>query len=152
MLAVLAVAGFPAGLVWWWLAPRAQFRITSSGPAVIGHPSEELRAVDDATFTLVLAATGLLAGLAVWFLLRRRRGVATLATAALGTGVAGLIAWQLGQLLGPAPSQAQLRDVGATVTTGLVLNSLPALAVGPFFAVLAYLVAALLSRRDDLGR
>jgi hypothetical protein len=38
------------------------------------------------------------------------------------------------------------------VTTGLDLAALPALAVGPFAAVLVYLLAALWSRSDDLGR
>jgi hypothetical protein len=42
--------------------------------------------------------------------------------------------------------------VGARVTTGLELNSLPALAVGPFVAVLVYVLAAVLDGRDDLGR
>ena len=152
VVAVLAVAGFAVGLLWWWLAPRADFRITSSGPTVIGNPSEELLASDDVIFALLMAGAGLLAGLLAWFLLRRRRGVGVLLGVALGSAVTAVIAWQLGELLGPAPSKAEISRVGTTVTTGLGLNSLAALAVGPFFAVLAYLVASLFVRGDDLGR
>jgi uncharacterized protein DUF2567 len=152
VLAVLALVGFPVGLLWLWLAPRADFRITSSGPTAIGNPSQELLVSDDVVFALLLAGTGVLAGLAVWFLLRRRRGVATMAAAAVGTAATAAIAWQFGELLGPAPSKAEIARVGATVTTGLHLSSLAALAVGPFFAVLAYLFATLFTRRDDLGR
>ena len=71
---------------------------------------------------------------------------------AVGTAAAGVIAWRLGELLGPAPTKAELTDVGGRVATALALHSLPALAVGPFCAVLAYLAFALFTRRDDLGR
>ena len=152
LVAALALAGFPVGLLWWALAPRADFRITADGPTAIGNPSEELLAADDAVFALLLAAAGILAGVLAWSLLRRRRGVATLLAIALGAAATAAIAWQLGQLLAPGPTRAQLSDVGARVTTSLTLHSLPALAVGPFCAVLAYLAAAVLTRRDDLGR
>jgi hypothetical protein len=75
-----------------------------------------------------------------------------MAAAAVGTAATAAIAWWFGELLGPAPAKAEITRVGATVTTGLHLSSLAALAVGPFFAVLAYLLATLLTRRDDLGR
>ena len=51
-----------------------------------------------------------------------------------------VVAWQLGELLGAGPTEAQLADVGAVVTTSLTLGSLPALAIAPFAALLAYLV------------
>jgi LPXTG-motif cell wall-anchored protein len=151
LVAALALAGIPAGLLWWWLAPRADFRITADGPAVIGNPSNELLVADDSVFALVLAGVGLLAGIAAWFL-RRRRGVATVVALALGTAATGAVAWWVGQLLGPGPTAAQLHDVGGRVTTSLSLGSLPALAVAPFMAVFAYLVAVLYTHRDDLGR
>jgi Protein of unknown function (DUF2567) len=152
IVAVLAVCGFLAGLLWWLLAPRADFRITADGPTPIGNPSAELLAADDAVFALVLAGLGLVAGVLAWSLLRRRRGIATLLALAVGTAAAAAIAWQLGELLGPAPTRAALTHVGGRVTTGLTLHSLPALAVGPFCAVLVYLAATVFSRRDDLGR
>jgi hypothetical protein len=152
IVAGLALTGFLVGLLWWALAPRADFRITSDGPTPIGNPSEELLAADDAVFALLLAGVGLLAGVLAWTLLRRRRGVGVLLALSVGTAATAAIAWQLGQLLGPAPSKAALAHVGGTVTTSLTLHSLPALAVGPFCAVLVYLGAATFTRRDDLGR
>jgi hypothetical protein len=152
IVSVLAVSGFLVGLLWWLLAPRADFRITADGPAAIGNPSAEIFAAADAIFAVLMAGLGLLAAVLAWSLLRRRRGIATLLALAVGTGAAGAIAWQLGELLGPAPTKAQLVDVGGRVTTALALHSPPALAVGPFFAVLVYLACALFTRRDDLGR
>jgi hypothetical protein len=148
---VLVMCGLPAGLLWWALAPRARFEVTRDGPVAVGRPSAELLVADDGVYTLVLAGLGLLAGVVVWRL-RRRRGVAVLLALALGTLLAAVLAWQLGQLLGPPPTQAELADVGAEVTTGLRLNSLAALAVGPFLAVLTYLLAALFASAEDLDR
>jgi hypothetical protein len=147
----LTLVGVPLGVLWWAIAPRAQFHITGDGPVVIGNPSEELLVADDAIFVLILGALGLVAGLVAW-LIRRSRGVAGLLGATFGTLAASAMAWQVGQLLGPGPTKAALRHVGGQVTTGLALGSLPALAAGPFFAVLVYLVAALFARSDALGR
>ena len=151
LVLVLALAGLPAGLLWWLLAPRADFRITADGPVAIGNPSGELLVADDAVFTLLLAGIGLIAGAAAWWF-RRRRGVATVIALAVGSLVTGLVAWRLGELLGAGPTEAQVADVGARVTTALQLGGLSALAVAPFTAVLAYLVPVVSTRGDDLGR
>ena len=151
LVLAMAVTGVPAGLVWWWLAPRADFRVTGTGPVPIGNPSLELLIADDVVFTLVLAGTGLLLGASAWFL-RRRRGVATVGALAVAACATGVVAWQLGELLGAGPTQADLADVGTRVTTSLTLGSPPALAAAPFMALLAYVVAALHARGDDLGR
>ena len=151
LVLVLALAGFPAGLAWWGLAPRADFRITDAGPEPIGSPSDELLVADDVVFVLVLAVVGLLAGIVAWRM-RRRRGVATVVALAVGAVVTAGIAWQLGELLGVGPTEAEIADVGAVVTTSLTLGSPAAIAVAPFMAVLAYVVAAVLSHDDGLGR
>jgi LPXTG-motif cell wall-anchored protein len=151
LVLALVGTGVLAGLLWWWLAPRADFRITDTGPVVIGHPSGELLVADDAVFALVLGGVGLLAGSAAWFL-RRRRGVATVLALALGACLTAVVAWQVGEFLGAGPTDAQLADVGARVTTSLTLGSPPAMAVAPFTAVLAYVLATLYTKSDDLGR
>ena len=152
LLAVgLALAGVPAGLLWWALAPRADFRVTEEVPVPIGNPSVELSVADDGVLVLILAGLGLLAGGLAWAL-RRRRGVATVGALAAGASLAALIAWRLGELLGPAPTAAELQQIGAVVTTPLSLAALPTLAVAPFTAVLAYLVGVVVARTDDLGR
>ena len=152
LLAVgLALAGIPAGLLWWALAPRADFRITDEVPVPVGNPSVELSVAGDGVLVLVLGGLGLLAGGLAWSL-RRRRGVSTVVALAVGAFVAALIAWRLGELLAPGPTAADLEQVGAVVTTPLSLSALPALAVAPFAAVLAYLVGVVAARADDLGR
>jgi hypothetical protein len=151
LVVVLALAGIPTGLAWWALAPRAVFRITEAGPEPLGSPSAELLIADDAVFALVLAVAGLLAGAVAWRL-RRRRGVATAVAVAVGALATAVVAWQVGEVLGVGPTQAQIEEVGARVTTSLTLGSPAALAVAPFVAVLAYVVGTLTSHDDGLGR
>ena len=148
---VLLLAGVPAGLLWWALAPRATFEVTEEGPVPVGRPTAELLVADDAVYVLVLAGLGLVAGLAAWGW-RRRRGVATVLALAVGTLLAALVAWQLGELLGTGPTPDQLTDVGTQVVTPLRLSSMAALAVAPFLAVLGYVVATLLTPAEDLDR
>lgn len=147
----LAASGVPAGLVWWALAPRADFRITEDGPQVLGSPSLELLVADDAVFVLVLAVVGLLAGIAAW-LLRRYRGVVLVVALAVGTTAAGAVAWLVGELLGGGPSEEELTAVGGVVTTGLELGATAALAVAPFVALLVYLLGVIINADDGLGR
>jgi hypothetical protein len=118
---------------------------------VIGSPPNELLIADDAVLALILAAVGLLAGAGSW-LLRRRRGVATVVALALGTVATGAVAWWLGELLGPGPTRAELADVGTRVTTALHLGSPVVLAVTPFAALLVYLFGALYTHDAGLGR
>lgn len=151
LVVALAVLGVLVGLLWLWLAPRADFRITSDGPQVIGNPSEELLMADDGILVLLLAGLGLLAGVGTW-LLRRRRGVTALVALAVGMVAAGVVAWRTGRLLAPPPSHAALTHVGGRVTTSLNVGSVVELAAGPFVAVLVYVVAALYARSDGLGR
>ena len=149
---VLAVSGLPVGLLWWLIAPRADFRVTADGVTAIGGPvSNELFMADDGVLALVLAGLGLVAGLVVWFL-RRRRGVAALGALTVGTAAAGVVAWQLGRLLGQGPTKTDLAHVGARVTTALDLNTPTALVAGPFVAILVYVVAASLTPDDALRR
>ncbi|MCZ2828274.1 DUF2567 domain-containing protein [Modestobacter sp. VKM Ac-2986] len=149
---VLALCGLPAGALWLWLAPRAEYRVTETDVVPLsGLPNSELFVSDDSVFVLVLAAIGLLAGLVLWRL-RSRRGALVLVALATGMLAAGIVAWQLGTALGDGPTEAELTEVGRTVTTGLSLRATAALAVGPFLAVLVYLVAATYTSRQDLGR
>ena len=147
----LALVGVPAGLLWFRLAPRADFRVTDEGPVPIGNPSEELLVAGDGVLALVLVGVGLLAGAAAWFL-RRRRGVATVLSLALGACLTSVVAWQVGEFLGAGPTEQELAGVGNRVTTSLTLGSWAAMALAPFGALLSYVAAVLYARHDDIGR
>ena len=151
LVVALALVGLPAGVLWWLLAPRADYRITADGPVALGQPSEELVVADDAVLVLVLAGIGLLCGGAAWWL-RRRRGVATVLALAVGGTLTAVVAWQVGEFLGTPPTAAELAEVGNVVTTSLTFSSLPGLAMAPFAAVLAYLVCVLYVAEDSLNR
>jgi NAD/NADP transhydrogenase beta subunit len=79
-------------------------------------------------------------------------GPKTARTGNLIGAAAAVVAWQLGEFLGAGPTEADLERVGAVVTTPVRLSALPALSAAPFSAVLAYIVGALVTRSDDLGR
>lgn len=147
----LVLAGVPAGVLWWLLAPRADYQVTEAGPEVLGRPSGELQIAGDSVLLLVLLGLGVLAGAAAW-LQRRGRGVGMLLVLAVGGSLAAVIAWQTGELLAPVPTEAELTDVGTRGTSGLALRSLPVLAAAPFAALLAYLAGALIAADDGLGR
>ena len=147
---LFALGGLPAGLLWWALAPRVEFVMTDAGPEPIGDFSEEFRVADDAVLALVLLGLGLVAGLATWFL-SRRRGVGAVLALAVGGSLAAVLAWQMGEILGAGPIEAEATE-GARLTTALQLSSIPALALAPFAALLLYLVATVLARDDGLGR
>jgi hypothetical protein len=152
LFSALGLLGLPAGVLWWLLAPRLDFRITAGGPVpVVAVPPEELFIADDGMFAVGAVGIGILCGVAVWRL-RRRRGVATVVTLALGTLTGAALAWQVGELLGTGPTAAQLAHVGGHVTTALQLRSLPALALAPLGALLAYVGFVVFAGHDDLGR
>ncbi|WP_157944081.1 hypothetical protein [Blastococcus atacamensis] len=151
LLLAFALTGIPAGLLWWLLAPKAVYRITDEGPVPVGRLVAEVQAGADAVLVLVLLGLGLLVGLASWRL-RSRRGVGTLIVLAVGGCLASLVAWRFGELLRRPPSEADLADVGSTVTTGLTLGSLPVLAATSFAALLGYLICVLVAADDGLGR
>ncbi|RAO33483.1 hypothetical protein PSN13_03543 [Micromonospora saelicesensis] len=101
--AVLALAalGVPLGLLWAALAPDTPVLKTAEG-AIYAEPQPEQPIAADGWFSLLGLAFGLLVALALWFVLRRRRGPVGLLAAVLGTLVAAPVAWQVGRRVGLA--------------------------------------------------
>ncbi|MEU7778494.1 DUF2567 domain-containing protein [Micromonospora sp. SD19] len=101
--AVLALAalGVPLGLLWAALAPDTPVLKTAEG-AIYAEPQPEQPIAADGWFSLLGLAFGLLVALAVWVVLRRRRGPVGLVAAVLGTLVAAPVAWQVGRRIGLA--------------------------------------------------
>ncbi|MEU4334160.1 DUF2567 domain-containing protein [Micromonospora lupini] len=97
----LAVLGAPLGLLWAVLAPDTPVLKTAEG-AIYAEPQPEQPIAADGWFSLLGLAFGVLAALALWFLLRRWRGPVGLLGAVLGTLAAAPVAWQVGRRVGLA--------------------------------------------------
>ncbi|MEH1030378.1 DUF2567 domain-containing protein [Micromonospora profundi] len=96
---VLAVLGAPLGLLWAALAPDTPVLKTAEG-AIYAQPQPEQPIAADGWFSLVGLGFGVLAALALWFLLRRWRGPVGLLAAVLGALAAAPVAWQVGRRIG----------------------------------------------------
>ncbi|WP_348773839.1 DUF2567 domain-containing protein [Micromonospora sp. WMMD964] len=103
LASVLAVAvlGVPFGLVWAAFAPDTPVLKTAEG-AIYADPQPEQPIAADGWFSLLGLAFGLLVALALWFVLRRRRGPVGLLAAVLGALAAAPVAWQVGRRIGLA--------------------------------------------------
>ncbi len=104
IMLVVGVAGLLLGLLWLWLAPRAQY--VSNGEAVFLRNTEsEARIGADATYFLLAVGMGVLSAVLV-FLWRRRGGVPQVVGLALGSCFGALLGWRTGLWLGPSSDVA----------------------------------------------
>ncbi|MFV2110886.1 DUF2567 domain-containing protein [Micromonospora sp. LOL_025] len=111
LLAVLAssVLGVPLGLLWAALAPDTPVLKAADG-AIYAEPQPEQPIAADGWFSLLGLGFGVLAALALWFLLRRVRGPVGLLAAVLGAFGAALVAWQVGRRTGLADYERLLES------------------------------------------
>ncbi|WP_254910106.1 DUF2567 domain-containing protein [Micromonospora sp. NBS 11-29] len=107
LAALLSVLGAPLGLVWAWAAPATPVRQTPDG-AVYAVPQPEQPIAADGWFSLLTLGFGVLAAVALWLLLRRRRGPGGLLAVTLGGLGAAVVAWQVGRRIGLATFQRLL--------------------------------------------
>ncbi|MGC5031943.1 DUF2567 domain-containing protein [Micromonospora sp. DT229] len=96
---VLALLGVPLGLLWAVISPATPVVKTANG-AVYGEPQPEQPVAADGWFSLLGLAFGVLAGLALWIVLRRRRGPFGLVVVVAGALAAAMVAWQVGRRIG----------------------------------------------------
>lgn len=95
----VAAFGAPLGLLWVAVAPTVPVRMTEDGPLLVDSQPEEFIAADG-WFVLLGLAFGVLAAIAVWLVVRHRRGPLPLIAVTLGAVGAGLLAWWLGRQIG----------------------------------------------------
>ncbi|MFC0003266.1 DUF2567 domain-containing protein [Micromonospora siamensis] len=105
--AALTVLGLPLGLLWAALAPDIPVVKTPEG-AVYAQPQPEQPIAADGWFSLLGLGFGVLAGVALWFVLRRRRGPGSLLGGTAGALAAALVAWQVGRRIGLSTYQRLL--------------------------------------------
>ncbi|WP_308042535.1 DUF2567 domain-containing protein [Micromonospora sp. PLK6-60] len=103
----LTVLGAPLGLLWAAAAPATPVVKTAQG-AVYAQPQPEQPVAADGWFSLLGLGFGVLAAVALWFLLRRTRGPGPLVGGTVGGLGAALVAWQLGRRIGLSTYQRLL--------------------------------------------
>lgn len=156
VLCVVAASGLPLGWLWSLLAPPELVRVVvdpASGRvgvlALLGQSEHRFEAM--AVFVLLGMAAGLLTGMLLW-LLRRRRGPVVVVAAVLGSLIAAWFAMYFGVTL--AGWRYPLGDAqpGEVLTRPPVLESGWIVVVQPFGAAIAYSVLVAWNGTEDLGR
>jgi hypothetical protein len=162
----VAVLGAPLGWLWSALAPEVPVQVVPGGVVPTEEQPEEFFAADG-WFVLLGVAFGVLAAVAVWFLLRRYRGPVALVAVTVGAVGAGLFAWWVGHKIGLSGYRRHVREAA----TGAHLDRPPELRakeLGWWFgfiprvqgdllmpaiaAAVAYTMLAAWSRSPSLGR
>ncbi|WP_220461332.1 DUF2567 domain-containing protein [Streptomyces sp. WM6372] len=148
---VIGVAGVLLGVLWAWLAPKAQY--VSNGEAVFLKNSEsEARIGSDGTFFLLSVGFGVLSAVLV-FLWRRRGGVPLVVGLVLGSCFAALVGWRMGLWLGPSSDVAAAAvkaGKGVPFDAPLQLLAQGVLLVWPMVAVAVHLgLTALWTPHDE---
>ena len=149
--AVITVLGMPLGWLWSRLAPGQQSVVQEDG-RLAALPTQSQHRFDDlATFVLIGVVAGLLAGLAVW-LLRRRRGPLALAGLAVGCLAAAWLAARTGVWFAGGHYPVAQAAAGDVVVAAPRLDSTWVIVVQPLLAVIVYATAAAANGLEDLGR
>jgi len=148
-LLVSVVAGAAAGVVWQLVAPTG--RVVVARGLVVATGDTELAAAQDATFVVVTAAAGLLAG--AWLTAAPSRSPLVRATGVVVGGLLGsLVAWAVGARLGPPSVAAQQATGVEQLQSPLDLSSYGALgvwsAVAAAVAFAGLLVTGLIGGRN----
>ncbi len=150
IVAVLAVLGALLGVAWSaWAGPQQRAYVIAPGQL---YPFDEVETMarSDGRYLIIVAAVGLLAGLALW--LRRLVGRGPIAVLALLVGGllgALLTAW-IGHLTGGGTTDGKVGSTIAHLPLSLRMRGL--LLVEPALAILVYGLFTAFAVRDDLGR
>jgi hypothetical protein len=152
VMAAMAVAGAPLGLLWSWLAPSVPVINAGRNGIVVNDPSPEEYIAADGWFTLIGFAFGLIAAVIVWLVLRRDRGPGLVLGVALGGGATTLVMWEVGRLIGLSDWNAwqDSSTAGQTFARPPDLHAHGALLVTAFAAVIVTTLLAGWSNDPDL--
>lgn len=149
---VVAVTGLPLGGLWAALAPPRQSNFTNGGPVpqlqTVYHWFDPV-----AIFLLIGFTAGLVFGVTLWALLRRRRGPVIVLAGALGSLAAAWLAIRFGgwvaTIAHPLPAAPR---PGAAIAVAPRVDTLWAMLAQPLGVAVAYGLAASWNGFDDLGR
>jgi hypothetical protein len=146
------LAGLPAGLVWWLLAPPTPIQKRADGLYLAGGEGNEAAIAADGWFAVVALVAGVLIALVVYLLTRPGR-IGPLLALAVGGGLGAAVAWRTGALLGPDSLVTTARglDVGARFDGPLKLSALGVLLAWPMGAVITYFAVAAGAEVSEAG-
>jgi hypothetical protein len=133
--------GVLAGVVWrLWAPATAGFLVPGPHGSTVFIPAEaEDQIAGDGRFLLVTVVAGVLASLAAWFLLRRRRGPMMVGALVVGSLAGSLLARWVGVMLSSGHAASSDQSV---VYPALTLHAQPILLFQAFAAVLLYTALA----------
>lgn len=144
------VTGIVTAVLWWLVVQRPGYVVLADGSATVSERALTEFFAGDAWFAVIGIVAGAGLGVATW---RRFKGIGwPCAFLAAGLGlVAGVVCWQLGQLIGGVPFDERLATAkpGDTVPIALALRSPSALAVWAFAAVTPILLGSALGPDDE---
>ncbi|KXK61382.1 hypothetical protein AWW66_13785 [Micromonospora rosaria] len=105
----MTLLGAPLGLLWVLVAPATPVIKITEG-AIYAEPQPEQPIAADGWFSLLGLGFGVLAAVALWYLLRALRGPAGLLAVTVGGLGAALVAWQVGRRIGWSTYQRLLAE------------------------------------------
>jgi hypothetical protein len=145
-----ALLGVAAGYLWAALAPRPVLVMTGHAAAAVANPETSAFISADATFCLVCAVGGVVAGLAGYLLAVRRWGPLPMAGVVAGALAAAFVARWVGEQDGVAAYRHLLATLpaGASLHAPLTLRSASAVAFWPLAAGLVAGAFTALSERE----
>jgi hypothetical protein len=156
-LAGSALLGFPAGLIWAAVAPRALLQEISQGTAQLVNAESSAFIGADAWFCVIGAAGGVITGLLGYRLLIHGRSWGASAVAATGLIVgavaAALVALWTGEQIGLATYQHQLATSpnGTLFNASLGLGAKSALAFWPMLTAISIGLTEMVRRPRPSG-
>jgi len=123
---VVALLGFPLGWLWSSVAPWLPVRV-SGNELFYAEPEGEQRAAAEGWFIVLSIGAGIVVALVVWFALRRFRGSLTIAGLAIGSTIAGWLAWRFGHNIG----RSTANNLARHAKDGTLLKFPPDLRIKP---------------------
>lgn len=150
MAGIAVIAGIAGAVLWRLVVHLPAYVVQPDGSATVSERALTEFFAGDAWYTVIGVVAGAGLGIASW---RRFKGVGwPCAFLAAGLGLlAGVVCWQLGEVLGGVPFDERLAagTPGDTVPISLALRSPSALAVWAFAAVTPILLGSALGPDEE---
>ena len=150
MAGIAVIAGIAGAVMWRLVVRLPAYVVQPDGSATVSERALTEFFAGDAWYTVIGVVVGAGLGIATW---RRFKGIGwPCAFLAAGLGLlAGLVCWQLGEILGGVPFDERLAAAkpGDTVPIALALRSPSALAVWAFAAVTPILLGSALGPDEE---